>query len=386
MVKHKVIRGVLTLYTYRKCIGGIRYMELHVIEREGRETVVLLDNEMRIVKPVYDYLKFQKQKDKALNTLKASGSDLRTYWEFLNDSGYEYDKVTPKMIAEFIDYLRASDDDAIALNKESKRTNKTINRILSTIHMFYQFEADMQEIDNPILMHDVNRPFNAFKGILEHAKSDNKTKQSIFKVKESDYKINLVTDDEMELFLSRLDKRRDILLYKMLYLTGARIQEVLDLEIDSVPLPDMSQLVGCFQQIKSKGKIRDLYVPMSLIKELDDFIMEERNLIDTDHSYIFVSEQKRQLGKQLTYRAAYDKLKKVQEEIGIDFNFHDLRHTFCSNLVQSGMDVSVVRMIMGHEHLSTTQKYTHLSNPYIEDSLSRYWNQSALIGGGSDGK
>ena len=131
-------------------------MELHVIEREGRETVVLLDNEMRIVKPVYDYLKFQRQKDKALNTLKASGSDLRTYWEFLNDNGYEYDKVTPKMIAEFIDYLRASDDDVIALNKESKRTNKTINRILSTIHMFYQFEADMQEIDNPILMHDVN--------------------------------------------------------------------------------------------------------------------------------------------------------------------------------------------------------------------------------------
>lgn len=69
-------------------------MELHVIEREGRKTVVLLDNEMRIVKPVYDYLKFQRQKDKALNTLKASGSDLRTYWEFLNDNGYEYDNCT----------------------------------------------------------------------------------------------------------------------------------------------------------------------------------------------------------------------------------------------------------------------------------------------------
>ncbi len=143
----------------------------------------------------------------------------------------------------------------------------------------------------------------------------------------------------------------------------------------------MSQPVGCFQQIKSKGKTRDLYVPMSLIQELDDFIFEERNLIDTDHSYIFVSEQARQLGKQLTYgEFFYDKLKKVQKEVGIDFNFHDLRHTFCSNLVQSGMDVSVVRMIMGHEHLSTTQKYTHLSNPYIEDSLSKYWNQVTLIG------
>ena len=177
-----------------------------------------------------------------------------------------------------------------------------------------------------------------------------------------------------------------LMLTFIFYLTGARIQEVLDLEIESVPVPDMSQPVGCFQQIKSKGKTRDLYVPMSLIQELDDFIFEERNLIDTDHSYIFVSEQARQLGKQLTYSAAYDKLKKVQKEVGIDFNFHDLRHTFCSNLVQSGMDVSVVRMIMGHEHLSTTQKYTHLSNPYIEDSLSKYWNQSTLIGGDSDGK
>lgn len=183
-------------------------MELHVIEREGRETVVLLDNEMRIVKPVYDYLKFQRQKDKALNTLKASGSDLRTYWEFLNDSGYEYDKVTPKMIAEFIDYLRASDDDVIALNKESKRTNKTINRILSTIHMFYQFQADVQEIDNPILMHDVNRPFNAFKGILEHAKSDNKTKQSIFKddkIASLREQVKKLEDDKKKLIVQLVD-------------------------------------------------------------------------------------------------------------------------------------------------------------------------------------
>ena len=361
-------------------------MELQVVERGGKEIVVLLDNEMRIVKPVYDYLKYQRQRDRAINTLKAYGQDLRIYWEFLSDFGYSYEEVTPKVIGEYKDYLMSADDNVIALNKESVRTAKTINRMLSTLHGFYQYEADMQEIDNPLLMHDVNRPFNTFKGILEHARSDNKTKRSIFKVKESDYKINLVSDDEMELFLSKLDKRRDILLYKMLYLTGARIQEVLDLEIESVPVPDMSQTVGCFQQIKSKGKTRDLYVPMSLIQELDDFIFEERNLIDTDHGYIFVSEQKRQLGKQLTYSAAYDKLKKVQEETGVEFKFHDLRHTFCSNLIQSGMDASVARIIMGHEHISTTQKYTHLSNPYIEDSLSRYWSQSSLMGGDSDGK
>lgn len=63
-------------------------MELHVIEREGRETVVLLDNEMRIVKPVYDYLKFQRQKDKALNTLKAKSGNLCLMGAFIHNGKY----------------------------------------------------------------------------------------------------------------------------------------------------------------------------------------------------------------------------------------------------------------------------------------------------------
>jgi site-specific recombinase XerD len=356
-------------------------MELYVVYDKGKTVIALLDDEMRIIKPVYDYLKFQKQRDRAVNTLKANGYDLKLFWEFLNANGYEYDEITPNMIAEFIDYLRAGDSDGLYLFKESERTNRTINRTLSTLHGFYKYMANMREIDNPMLMHDINRPFNMFKSILHHARSDNKVKQSIFKLKESDRSVRLVTDNEVELFLSRLTKRRDILLYKVLYLTGARIQEVLDLEIESIPVPDISESIGIFQQIKSKGKHRNLYVPMSLIVELDDFILGERSLIDTDHSFIFVSEQKKQLGKQLTYSAAYDKLKKMQSEMGIRFNFHDLRHTLCSNLVQIGMDISIIKIIMGHEHISTTQRYTHLSDPYIMESLSKYWGQSTVAGG-----
>lgn len=60
-------------------------MELHVTKRKGREIVVLLDNDMRIVKPVYDYLKYQDQRDRAINTLIAYGNDLKAFWEFLSD-------------------------------------------------------------------------------------------------------------------------------------------------------------------------------------------------------------------------------------------------------------------------------------------------------------
>jgi len=155
-------------------------VELHILNETGM--VVLLDDEMRIIKPVYDYLKFQRQRDRALNTIKANGRDLKIYWDFLKNEGYEFDEVTPNLIAEFVEYLRLTTDEEIALYKESKRSNITINRILSTLHMFYQFEADMQEIDNPMLSHNVSRSSNTFKGILEHARTDNRTKQSIFKV------------------------------------------------------------------------------------------------------------------------------------------------------------------------------------------------------------
>lgn len=358
-------------------------MELHVIEETERLKVVLLNNDMTIVKPVYDFLKFQQQKCKADNTIRAYGRDLTLFWIFLEKKHYTYDQITPRIIAEFIDFLRGGDD-RLTLHKESMRSNRTINRILSTIHAFYLFQSEVQEIDNPILMREVSRPTNIFRSILDHTRTNNRAKQSIFKLKESKYAVHLVTDTEMELVLGKLTKRRDILLYKLLYLTGARIQEVLDLEIKSIPVPDMTKSIGFLRQIKSKGKYRDLYVPMSILAELDEFIMEERSQIDTEHGYIFVSEQKKQLGKQLTYSAAYNKLKKVQIEAGVDFNFHDLRHTFCSNLIESGMDVSVVKIIMGHESIATTQKYTHLSNHYIEDSLSHYWSQSTLFGGDSN--
>lgn len=341
--------------------------------------VVPLDDDMRIVIPVYDFLKFLRQTGKTFNTLKSYTSDLSIYWEFLNEIGYKYDEVTTSVLADFIDYLRRGGQDILALNMESVRVGKTINRILGTLRRFYVYHATILEMDKPILTKTVNRPFSMYKSFLEHAKSDNNTKQSIFKVKESGYRVRLVNDHEMEVTLNALTKKRDYLLYKTLYLTGARIQEVLDLEIETVPIPDSTKYVGVFKNIKSKGKYRDLYVPMPLIEELDAFIFEERNLIETDHSYIFVSEQPQWYGKQLTYRAAYDKLKDVQEKIGISFNFHDLRHTLCSALVER-MDISIVQIIMGHESISTTQLYTHLSNKFIEDSLVQYWNKSSLVG------
>jgi integrase/recombinase XerD len=81
-------------------------VELHSIRYKEKDIVVLIDDNMELVKPVYDYLKYLRQKDIAFNTIKANCSDLKSYWEFLNKNHYQYDEVTPDIIGKFIEYLR----------------------------------------------------------------------------------------------------------------------------------------------------------------------------------------------------------------------------------------------------------------------------------------
>lgn len=361
-------------------------MELHEIRTGEKLIVVLLDDDMRIVKPVYDYLKFIRLNGKAENTIKAYGLDLKIYWQFLQVKRYNYREISVNAIGEFKEYLMSGtyDENITYYNDISKRTGKTVNRILSTIYNFYKYCAMVLDIDNPILMESISRPFDMFKGLLYHTRMNSKVNKSIFKVKESDRQVTLVTQDDAEVFLAALPTLRDKLIFKFLYLTGARIGEVLELKIEDIPCPDSSKHVAILKNIKSKGKRRDIYLPMTLLEELDSFIMEERNYIDTEHSYIFISQQPQHLGKHLTYGGIYEVFNNIKRKTNIIFNFHDLRHTYITALSESGMDVSVVKIIAGHKQIYTTQKYTHLSNKYIESSLNRYWAKNSILGGGQD--
>ena len=374
----------VTLLTYTKRME-VFVMELSVIKQGDRGVVVLLDDEMKIVKPVYAYLKQQARLDRSFNTIIANGRDLKLYWEFLNYMGYEYTEVTPITIGEFIEFLRSSeeymDDKIIILYGTSKRTGKTINRILSTVYCFYKFCCLVTEIKNPIIMEEINRQQNMFKSFLHHARNNNKIGKSIFKIKQSEAVITIIPDAHIELLMNHLQSNRDKLILKILYLTGARIGEILDLKIENIPYPNSDETFGILKNIKSKGKYRNLFIPMNLIEEIDSFIINERALIDTEHSYLFVALQKQNLGHPLTYRSIYDIFDRAKKKAGLKFNFHDIRHTFVTHLAEMGMDVSIISIIAGHKHIQTTEKYTHLSDRYIGESLSRYWKSNAFFGG-----
>lgn len=229
-------------------------MELHKTPERTKSGFVLLDQNMRLVKPVNEYLDFQALRGRAENTLLAYGKDLKTFFEFLEQRKLQYDQVTANMIRDYVEYLRAPDVNTVYLFVESKRSPATINRMISTLHGFYGYHVSMYGIVNPVITEDINSPNGIFRGILYHTRKSNYTRQSVFKVKESEYRIHLFTTTEMRQMHDVLPTARDKLLFKFLLQSGARISEALSLRIEDIPVPDISSDISVLRHVKSKGR------------------------------------------------------------------------------------------------------------------------------------
>ncbi len=356
-------------------------MELHKVSDSTKSGLVLLDESMKLVQPVNEYLDYQALLGRAENTLLAYAKDLKIFFEFLEQQKLRYDQINAVMIRSYVEFLRSPDASVAHLFATSKRTPVTINRMISTIHGFYRYHATMYGTINPVIAKDINSSNSVFRGMLYHTRKSNYTKQSIFKVKESEYHVHLFTALEIQRMYAILPTPRDKLLFKILIQSGARIGEVLSLKIEDIPVPDVSSKISILHHVKSKGRYRDIYIPTELLIEIDEYILGHRLSLQTDHNYIFTTQHSHHMNKPASYRGIYDVFKSAGRKIGIDFRFHDTRHTFITNLVESGMDFSVVRILAGHKHIATTQKYTTLSTKYIAKALGAYWKSSALTGG-----
>lgn len=359
-------------------------MELHRVSNGTASGFALLDRKMRLVQPVSEYLDYQALRGRAVNTLQAYARDLKVFFEFLEQRNLQHDGIDVSMIREYVEYLRSPDAATVYLNAESKRSPATVNRMIGTIHGFYSYHAAMHGIANPVIAKDISSPNSVFRGMLYHTRKSNYTRQSIFKIKESDYHVHLFTAVEIQKMYEVLPTARDKLIFKFLIQSGARISEALALKIEDIPVPDFSSEISVLHHVKSKGRYRDIYIPTELLAELDSYILEHRSSVKTAHSYVFTTQHPHQQNKLISYRGLYEVFKRAGKKVGIDFKFHDTRHTFVTRLVESGMDFSVVRILAGHKHITTTQKYVTLSTKYIAESLSKYWASSAITGGGQN--
>lgn len=270
-----------------------------------------------------DYLKFERKLSD--NTLKSYLNDLKDFDLYFNGNVKD---LKYKDISNYINSLKD-------LNARS------VAHYITVINSFYLFLIDEGVIvENPCL--------------------------NIISPKIPKKLPNYLSEDEIDNLLDvRLvtpyDYRNKAML-ELLYATGVRITELINLKVSDV------DLFNCFIRVFGKGK-KERIVPISdlAVKYLTIYIEEYRNMILKEHDseYLFISNSYKNISRQGFFKI----LKAECERCGIEKTVspHVLRHSFATHMLKHGADLRIIQELLGHEDISTTQIYAHLVNEKLKE-------------------
>ena len=155
---------------------------------------------------------------------------------------------------------------------------------------------------------------------------------------------------------------RDRAMLEVLYSTGIRVSELVDLNIADV------DFVGQCVKIRGKGKKQRTtpIAPTALnaVQHYLDMRRADPRAAHFDQEALFANKH----GQRLSTRSVRRKLDKYLAEAGLDptISPHTLRHSFATHMLNNGADLRSVQELLGHQSLSTTQIYTHLTNARLK--------------------
>ena len=180
----------------------------------------------------------------------------------------------------------------------------------------------------------------------------------------------ILTNKEVELFLEQpkcVDEKgfRDHAMLELLYATGIRVSELIDLDVDDLNLP--AGLVVC----RSKGKERSIPLYPGAVKALQDYVqhIRERIVTNDEEKALFVNMN----GERMTRQGFWKIIKFYQEKADIkkDITPHMLRHSFAAHLLENGADLHSIQEMLGHADISSTQIYTHVIQKQLKDIYNK---------------
>ncbi len=265
------------------------------------------------------YLKYEKGNSK--NTIENYKRDLEMFSLKMNK---KFEDITEEEIIEYIDYL----------SKILKRNS--ILRKVSAIKTFYKF-CYMNKIlsVDPTIM-------------IKNMKKEQRLPEILTLVEVKQIIDNCKNTPEGQ---------RDKLIIKLLIATGARISEILNLEIKDVENQDYE-----FIKILGKGS---KYRIVPIYDELENQI---KKYIEVDRKQLKNVELTHKLFPQTRRENFWKRLKKISKDAKIEKNVypHIFRHSIATVLLSNGADIRVVQEILGHVNISTTEIYTHVEKSKLK--------------------
>jgi len=160
---------------------------------------------------------------------------------------------------------------------------------------------------------------------------------------------------------------RDRAMLEVLYATGLRVSELVNLKIKQI---NLNQGV---MRVTGKGD-RERLIPLGEEAQhwIEEFVQGPRGeiLLERQTDYLFPTRR----GNCMTRQAFWHIIKRYAAKAGVEKNLspHSLRHAFATHLLNHGADLRVVQMLLGHSDLSTTQIYTHVARERMKDLHSQH--------------
>lgn len=282
------------------------------------------------------YIEYQKKYSS--HTVNAYATDLNNFYIFCFEN--EFIKTEDEIISDY-KIIRQW----IAFLSSKGISAKTINRKLSTLRSFYNFLLRENLIDsNPILK-------------ITRLKTEKKLPEFV-----SDEKMNLLLDSNV--FSENFEGLRNQLLLEILYGTGMRRAELINLSINDIDINKKNVKVT-----GKRNKQRIIPFPDSLSELLNKYILL-RKKIETDNEYLFLTKSGKQIYPNLVYRIVNKYISFISTQK--KKSPHTLRHTYATSLLNNGADINAVKELLGHANLSATQIYTH--NTF--EKLNRIYKQA----------
>lgn len=285
---------------------------------------------------VKEYTSFMTDiRHKSLNTVESYKRDVTQYISYLDGTGVtDISSTTKTTILSYLLYLQ----------KEG-RASSTVSRTLASLRSYYLFM--MQN------------------GVVKSNPTSNLEAPHVEK------KIpKILSGEEVELLLEQpknCDNKgiRDKAMLELLYATGIRVSELINLDVSDVNVP--------MSFVRCKGGKKERIIPMGHQAKdaLENYINNVRKYMvkDENETALFVNCS----GARLSRQGFWKLIKYYQHiaDIETDITPHTLRHSFAAHLLENGADLHSIQEMMGHADISSTQVYSRMMNSKIKDVYAK---------------
>lgn len=276
-----------------------------------------------IIDDFFTYL--DEKQGASSNTLESYKTDLRQFIDFLHTNKISnIVDISKEIVHEYIHHL-----------EQKKISNSTISRKISSLKSFYKFLEENAYIDADPTK-DVKAP--KIKRKLPNILTSEEVEQLLVQTQGNEYKV-----------------LRDRAMIYLMYGTGIRVSDLIQLDIDDIDLDNGIVLL-------KKRNNRSISIPEEILTYIKKYIIYSRPFMlgNNNEQALFVNFR----GNRITRQGFWKIIKQYTEQANIRKRItpHTLRHSFAAHLINNGIETKELQNMLGHSDISTTQFYTALSN------------------------